>query len=78
MKKFLAVMFLIAPTLLFGQSALEGTWRTNMDQSKLSQKTLRFLHCRWYVRVLYLRPKRRIEIAIAPGEFENLLACSII
>lgn len=38
MKKFLAVMFLIAPTLLFGQSALEGTWRTNMDQSKLSQK----------------------------------------
>jgi hypothetical protein len=38
MKKFLVAMLLIAPTLLFGQSTLEGTWRTNMDQSKLSQK----------------------------------------
>jgi hypothetical protein len=42
MKKLFATVLLLAPTLLFGQSALEGTWRTNMDQSKLSPKPYTF------------------------------------
>jgi len=42
MKKLFATVLLLAPSLLFGQSALEGTWRTNMDQSKLSPKPYTF------------------------------------
>jgi hypothetical protein len=42
MKKLSLALLLIVPTLMFGQSALEGTWRTNMDQSQLSQKPYTF------------------------------------
>jgi hypothetical protein len=42
MKKLFAVAVLLLPSLLVGQSALEGTWRTNMDQAKLSQKPYTF------------------------------------
>jgi hypothetical protein len=38
MKKLFATVLLLAPALLLGQDALQGTWRTNMDQSKLSPK----------------------------------------
>ncbi len=38
MKKLFATVLLIAPTLLFGQSALQGTWHTKLDQSQLSPK----------------------------------------
>jgi hypothetical protein len=42
MKKFFLGVLVVVPTLLFGQSGLEGTWRTNMDQSQLSQKPYMF------------------------------------
>ena len=38
---FLTLM-LSAPRLLFAQSPLDGSWRTNMDQSKLSPKPIVF------------------------------------
>jgi hypothetical protein len=38
---FLTLM-LSAPMLLFAQSPFDGTWRTNMDQSKLSPKPIVF------------------------------------
>ena len=33
---------LLAPALLFAQSPFDGTWHTNMDQSKLSPKPIVF------------------------------------
>jgi hypothetical protein len=42
MKKLFASILLLAPTILFGQVALQGTWRTDMDQAKLSQKPYTF------------------------------------
>jgi hypothetical protein len=38
MKKFLTMILLMTPTLLLAQSAMEGTWRTNMDQARFSPK----------------------------------------
>jgi hypothetical protein len=36
------VTLLLAPALLFAQSPFDGTWHTNMDQSKLSPKPIVF------------------------------------
>jgi hypothetical protein len=36
------VLLLLAPGSLFGQSPFEGTWRTNMDQAKISPKPVVF------------------------------------
>ncbi len=38
MKKLFATLLLLAPTLLFGQNAMQGTWHTNLDKSQLSPK----------------------------------------
>lgn len=38
MKKLLAAALFLVPSILFGQNALQGTWRANMDQSTLSPK----------------------------------------
>jgi len=38
MKKLLCVVLWLLPAMLFAQSPFDGTWKTNMDQSKLSQK----------------------------------------
>jgi len=38
MNKLLGVVLWFLPVMLFAQSPFDGTWKTNMDQSKLSQK----------------------------------------
>jgi len=38
MKKFLFVILWFLPVTLFGQSPFDGTWKTNLAESKLSQK----------------------------------------
>jgi len=38
MKKLLCVVLWLLPVMLFAQSPFEGTWKTNMAESKLSQK----------------------------------------
>jgi hypothetical protein len=38
MKRICLAIMMIVPALLYGQSSLQGTWHTNMDQAKLSQK----------------------------------------
>jgi hypothetical protein len=38
MKKFLCVVLWFFPVVLFAQTPFDGTWKTNMAQSKLSQK----------------------------------------
>ena len=38
MKKLLFVVLWFLPVMLFAQSPFDGTWKTNMAQSKLSQK----------------------------------------
>jgi hypothetical protein len=38
MKKFLCVVLWFLPVVLFAQTPFDGTWKTNMAQSKLSQK----------------------------------------
>jgi hypothetical protein len=38
MKRLLAVSLLLLPGLMFAQSPFDGTWKTNMSASKLSQK----------------------------------------
>jgi hypothetical protein len=42
MKKLLCVVLWFLPVMLFAQSPFDGTWKTNMDQSKLSQKPYMF------------------------------------
>jgi len=39
-KKLLAAAALFVPTVLFAQSPFDGTWRTNLDQSKFSPKPI--------------------------------------
>lgn len=38
MKKLLCVILWFVPVMLFAQSPFDGTWKTNMAESKLSQK----------------------------------------
>ena len=38
MKKMLCVVLWFLPVVLFAQSPFDGTWKTNMAESKLSQK----------------------------------------
>ena len=38
MKKLLAVSLLLLPGLMFAQSPFDGTWKTNMSESKITQK----------------------------------------
>jgi len=38
MKKLLCVVLWLLPVMLFAQSPFDGTWKTNMAESKLSQK----------------------------------------
>ena len=38
MKKLLCVVMWVLPVMLFAQSPFDGTWKTNMAESKLSQK----------------------------------------
>jgi hypothetical protein len=38
MKKLLCVVLWVLPVMLFAQSPFDGTWKTNMAESKLSQK----------------------------------------
>ncbi len=38
MKKFLCLVSCFVPVMLFAQTPFEGTWKTNIAQSKLSQK----------------------------------------
>jgi len=38
MKKLLCVVLWFLPVMLFAQSPFDGTWKTNMAESKLSQK----------------------------------------
>ena len=38
MKKLLCVVVCLFPVLMYAQSPFDGTWKTNMSQSKLSQK----------------------------------------
>src|SRR5258708_12286138 len=38
MKKFLCLVSCFVPVMLFAQTPFDGTWKTNMAQSKLSQK----------------------------------------
>ena len=38
MKKLLCVMLWVLPAMLFAQSPFDGTWKTNMAESKLSPK----------------------------------------
>ncbi len=38
MKKFLCLVSCFFPVMLFAQTPFDGTWKTNMAQSKLSQK----------------------------------------
>ncbi len=38
MKKLLCVVLWFLPVMLFAQSPFDGTWKTNMTESKLSQK----------------------------------------
>jgi hypothetical protein len=40
MKKFLCLVSCFVPVTLFAQTPFDGTWKTNMAQSKLSQKPL--------------------------------------
>ena len=42
MKKLFFALTLLVPTALFAQSPFDGTWKTNLDQSKLSPKPLEF------------------------------------
>ncbi len=42
MKKLLAVVLWLLPAMLFAQSPFDGTWKTNMAESKLSQKPVVF------------------------------------
>lgn len=42
MKKLLCVVLWFLPVMLFAQSPFDGTWKTNLDQSKLSQKPYMF------------------------------------
>ena len=43
MKKMLCVVLWFLPAMLFAQSPFDGTWKTNMAESKLSQKPVMFL-----------------------------------
>jgi len=38
MKKLLCIVLWVVPVMLFAQSPFDGTWKTDMAQSKLSQK----------------------------------------
>ncbi len=42
MKKMLCVVLWFLPVMLFAQSPFDGTWKTNMAESKLSQKPYEF------------------------------------
>src|SRR5271165_290002 len=42
MKKLLCVVLWVLPAMLFAQSPFDGTWKTNMAESKLSQKPYTF------------------------------------
>ena len=42
MKKLLCVVMWVLPVMLFAQSPFDGTWKTNMAESKLSQKPYNF------------------------------------
>jgi WD40 repeat protein len=42
MKKLLCILVCLFPALLVAQSPFDGTWKTNMSQSKLSQKPYEF------------------------------------
>jgi hypothetical protein len=42
MKKFLCVVLWFLPVVLFAQTPFDGTWKTNMAQSKLSEKPYMF------------------------------------
>ena len=42
MKKFLLMLAVLAPAVMFAQSPFDGTWKVNFDQSKLSQKPYTF------------------------------------
>jgi hypothetical protein len=43
MKKLLSVVVCLLPVLLYAQSPFDGTWKTNMGASKLSQKPIVFM-----------------------------------
>ena len=42
MKKMLCAVLWLLPVMLFAQSPFDGTWKTNMAESKLSQKPFTF------------------------------------
>lgn len=42
MKKLLASVVLLVPTMVFAQSPFDGTWKTNLDQTKFSSKPIVF------------------------------------
>jgi hypothetical protein len=42
MKKFLCLVSCFVPVMLFAQTPFDGTWKTNMAQSKLSQRPIIF------------------------------------
>lgn len=42
MKKLFLAVVMLAPVLLFAQSPLDGTWKTNLDKSKMSPKPITF------------------------------------
>ena len=42
MKKLLCVVLWLLPVMVFAQSPFDGTWKTNMAESKLSQKPYEF------------------------------------
>jgi hypothetical protein len=42
MKKLVFLALLVFPALMFAQSAFDGTWKTDMSKSKLSQKPYTF------------------------------------
>ena len=59
MKKLLAVVLWLLPAMLFAQSPFDGTWKTNMAESKLSQKPVRVFGEQWDVRLRQLRPQNQ-------------------
>jgi hypothetical protein len=42
MKKLLLAIAVLAPAILFAQSPFDGTWKTDLDKSKFSQKPITF------------------------------------
>ena len=42
MKKLFLAVVTLAPLMLLAQSPLDGTWKTNLDKSKMSPKPITF------------------------------------